>query len=218
MIKLVIATFAVVALTVVPAVQQGQFVNRWGEPPNLNAAGDRLHSFPRKVGDWKSGPDQPPLSEAVCKELGLVEHFHRRYRNEQTGQQVEVLLMVGAPGRLVRHPPDVCYANRANQQVGEPLSLELSGQRHTHQFDVLHFKRRDLPIQRDFVVAYAFSTEDGIWSSPSSPRMQFGGAPVLYKLQVLTDRADRDSTARPKQFLQAFVNEFSAVLVESNEE
>jgi len=213
MSKTIVAIFAVLLLTALPALQQGQFMNRWGEPPNLQAAGKRLHDFPRQIGDWQSGADQRPLAEAVCDELGLTEHLHRRYTHRETGAQVEVLLMVGAPGKLVRHPPDVCYANRANKQLGDTRPLEIETGENAHDFKVLHFRRNQLPLESNFLVAYGFSPGDGLWTSPDSPRIQFGAAPVLYKLQVLTELSDDRGLAVLEEFLTQVAKAFPTVLV-----
>jgi len=126
MFKTAVAIVAVILMTALPAFLQGRFVNRWDEPPNLNLAGRQLHQFPRQVGLWQSAADSRSLSDALCRELGLEAHFHRQYIHDETGDRLHVLLMVGRPGRLVRHPPDVCYANRANQQIGEAAGLAIA--------------------------------------------------------------------------------------------
>ena len=122
--------------------------------------------------------------------------------------------MVGPPGRLVRHPPDVCYANRANRQIGEVIPLEVSSQAEQHQFKLLHFQRMSQPVQNDFWVAYAYATEQGLWTAPTSPRMAFGGEPVLYKLQVLSELPDPGDHQEVCQFLRQLAEAFSVVFVE----
>lgn len=215
MLKTTLAITAVILLTVLPAVLQGRFVNRWGTPRNLSVAGKQLHEFPRQVGDWISVEDERPLSESVCRELGLVEHFHRQYVHAESGERLDVLLMVGPPGRLVRHPPEVCYANRANQQVGDVLPLEVKAGTASHQFKLLNFTRKSQPMPSYFWVAYAYSTEEGRWHTPSSPRMEFGNAHGLYKLQVLAEATDDGAQQRVQEFLGKFVESFPAVLAET---
>ena len=218
MSKATLAIVIVILLTALPAIQQGRLMNRWGEPPNLGAAGSRLHEFPRQMGHWRSGPDQKPLSQPVCEELGLVEHFRRQYAHDKTGEQIEVLLMVGTPGKLVRHPPDVCYANRANQQLGDTVPLEFASKSTTQQFKVLHFKRAKLPMESDFLVAYAFTTGSGAWLAPTSPRMEFGAEPLLYKLQVLSESTGQAGMKQLEEFLTDFVDAFPSVLVSESKE
>ncbi len=210
--KTTIAIIAVILMTALPALLQGRFMNRWGEPPNLNAAANRLKQFPREVSIWRNEIDQSPLSDEVCQELGLEEHFHRQYRRANSTGHLEVLLMVGPPGRLVRHPPSVCYANRANRQVGEAFSLEIVTKSGKHDFQVLRFRKTSGPVQSEFWVAYAYAAEGGTWSTPSSPRMAYGAVPVLYKLQVLVEVRDEPTKEELQGFLEEFVEAFPVVL------
>lgn len=212
MFKTTIAVVAVILLTALPAVLQGRFMNRWSQPPELNQAGEQLHHFPRQFGDWHSAQDERPLSEAVCRELGLVQHFHRQYVHAVTSDRLDLLLMVGPPGKLVRHPPDVCYVNRANQQIGEAISLATVSKAGEHQFELLHFQQKSQPLHQEFWVAYAFATEAGIWSSPASPRMAYGAESVLYKMQVLTEAPQEAHDQSLAEFLKKFTKEFPAAL------
>lgn len=216
--KTLLAIFAATALTVAPAVLEGQYSNRWGSRADLSVAGKQLHEFPRTVGAWQNVEDERPLSDAVCRELGLTEHFHRQYVHSTTGKQVNVLLMVGPPGRLVRHPPDVCYANRANQQLGEVESLEHSGTSARHQFKLLSFQRTSQPVPSNFRVAYAFHDGESSWQTPSSPRMEYGAAPVLYKLQVLSETKEGKESETIDAYLEEFIEAFSVVLLNENAE
>lgn len=216
MTKSLLMIVAAIALTIGPACLHGRFANRWDSPADLSAAGAQLHEFPRQVGQWHNVTDERPLSEAVCRELGLVEHFHRQYRHQTSGERLDVLLLVGPPGRLVRHPPGICYASRGNQTSGEAKPLEISTESENHQFELLSFRRTAQPVPSEFSVAYAFATRDGVWSTPGSPRMTFGGKPVLYKLQVLSERQEVDARADVEKFLAAFVEAFPGVLQSAN--
>lgn len=198
------------ALTVGPAIWHGKISNRWGAPPDLSLAGEQVLEFPRVLGNWKNEVDERSLSEAVCRELGLLEHFHRRYFDAVSGAQVEVLLMVGPPGPLVRHPPEICYANRANQQLGDASLLEVANGANKHNFKMLGFTRIAEPLPGNFHVAYGYADNDARWSTPSSPRVAFGGGSVLFKLQVLSEDSEEASREHIASFLRQFVSVFSA--------
>ena len=217
MIRLLLVTLAAISLTVGPALIQGQYTNRWRTPPNLAAAGVRLHQLPRVFGDWQNSEDERPLSDAVCQELGLTEHFHRQYMHRSTGETVHVLLMVGPPGRLVRHPPDVCYANRANEQIGEIESMRVDAIAEEHQFKLLEFRRTAQPVKSKFQVAYAFNHGEETWNAPDSPRMAYGAASVLYKLQVLTEEQSGEIGSNFEDFLRLFVEQFHLSAAESEQ-
>ncbi|MEM8946768.1 MAG: hypothetical protein AAGD11_16460 [Planctomycetota bacterium] len=213
MTKQLLALTIALALTIGPAILHGRFSNRWETPANLDEAGVRLHELPRQIGSWRNQEDQRQLSVGVRRELGLVGHFHRRYFHANSGQRLDVLLMVGPPGRLVRHPPEVCYANLANERVGDLETLELIGQADAHSFRLLNFRRVVQPAGGEFSVAYAFATHNANWQTPNSPRMAFGAQPLLYKVQVLSDRSAVAARQDIEDFLGGFVDAFSTTTV-----
>jgi hypothetical protein len=65
-------------------------------------------------------------------------------------------------------------------------------------------------LEDEFYVAYAFCF-DNVWSSPDIPRIEYGGKPVLYKMQVLTN-AKQTPTFEYPVYLREFVEQFSTVV------
>ena len=66
-------------------------------------------------------------------------------------------------------------------------------------------------IDGDFFVSYAFGCR-GVWDVPKSPRLAYGGEPVLYKLHVLTDMASEASAESPEgmvNFIELLLPEVS---------
>ena len=45
--RLIVALAAATVLTIVPALIEGHYVNRWGTPPDLKGASERVGKFPR---------------------------------------------------------------------------------------------------------------------------------------------------------------------------
>src|SRR6476659_1413486 len=117
--RLILALAAIAALTIVPALIEGHYVNRWGTPPDLEGAAQRVEQFPREFGSWTFVEDGDPLHPDVCRELGIEGYMTRAYKNRDSGAVVRVLLMVGQSGPLLRNPPYICYANMANEQIGD---------------------------------------------------------------------------------------------------
>jgi hypothetical protein len=211
--KLPLLAIAVIALlTVPPALLQGRYVHRWKTPATQLDAASHLSELPREFGRWRAVEDGEPLSAEVCKELGLSGNIKRTYLDADSGTTIDLLLMVGASGQLVRHPPNICYDNRANQQVGEMETISTTGLEPASSLSLLEYRRNTEAFGTRFLVAYGFSTGEG-WSSPKWPRMTFGGEPMLYKMQLLTPiTADDRTRAVDEQlaFLNKFVQEFSA--------
>ena len=172
-------------LTILPALVHGHYANRWQHPPEVSQLAARLQQFPTMIGDWEMYQEGDPLSTSVQRELGLLGYLTRQYRHRDSGHVVSLLLLVGQPGPLIRHPPDVCYTSRANDPVGDPTTLLVEGEHNTpaNRWRVLNYRRRN-PLSSTFRVAYAHTT-DGVWDTPAWPRLAYGSAPLLYKAQIL---------------------------------
>src|SRR5689334_3843754 len=182
--KILMAVAAAVALTIGPALIEGYYVNRWGTPPDLAGASDQIEKFPREFGKWKFVEAGDSLSEDICRELGIAGYISRTYSNQQTGALVRVLLMVGQSGPLLRHPPYICYASLANEQIGDMTKMQASTTSPAGEFNLLQYKRAHSVTNDRFLVAYGLAT-DAIWKVPALPRIEFGAAPTLYKVQLL---------------------------------
>ena len=206
----IISVVVIGLLTVPPALLQGRYVHRWRTPQTQLDAAD-LNHLPKEFGRWKSLQDGEPLSEEICRELGLSGNLKRTYLNVDTGATVSLLLMVGASGPLVRHPPNICYDNRANQQVGEIESISTKNANPPSSFSLIEYRHIAEAMGSRFLVAYGFSSGQE-WSSPKWPRLKFGGEPMLYKMQLLTlvNGDDRDKAVGEQlAFLDEFVQQFA---------
>lgn len=181
--KLGLAGLAVVVFTLGPAVLHGSYSGRWGTPPQQSTAAAAIDEFPRQLGEWVAVADGEPLTPRIQKELGVAGYIHRAYRHPDLERTALVLLMVGQPGPLVRHPPDICYGSRANTLLDEDrVRVPTSGDQPASEFRVLSYEP-NTQLLESFQVAYAFSA-GGTWSVPRMPRIAFGGEPLLYKAQV----------------------------------
>ncbi len=207
--QLVLALVAVAALTIIPALIEGHYVSRWGTPPDLAGAAERVGSFPREFGNWTFVEDGEALHPEVCRELGIVGYMTRAYKNRKSGATVSVLLMVGQSGPLLRHPPYICYANMANEQIGDMTKLASSTTTPAGEFNLLEYKRARTVTNERFLVAYGLAT-DAIWKVPDMPRIAFGAAPLLYKVQLLAALDPSQSREVGTALLKQFVDDFSA--------
>jgi|tagenome__1003787_1003787.scaffolds.fasta_scaffold20788708_1 hypothetical protein len=207
--RLILALTAVAALTIVPALIEGHYVNRWGTPPDLEGASQRVEKFPREFGSWTFVENGDPLHPEVCRELGIEGYMTRAYKNRNSGALVRVLLMVGQSGPLLRHPPYICYANVANEQIGEMTKIEATTTTPAGEFNLLEYKRARTITNDRFLVAYGLAT-DAIWKVPAMPRIEFGAAPLLYKVQLLTALDPSQSREVGTALLKQFADDFSA--------
>jgi hypothetical protein len=179
---------ALVVLTAAPAVAHGLLSQRWRPAADLSTAALNLEAFPRQFTDWKQQGDEEQMPQDAIDELQCAGYFNRRYVNQKLGRDVTVMLMVGPSGPLIRHPPEICYGNRANRLLYDPVTLTVeTPDSQSHTVRLLRYKNPAV-ASGEFSVCYGWSA-DGSWSVPDYPRVTYGGAPRLYKLQVLTTDA-----------------------------
>ncbi len=86
------------------------------------------------------------------------------YTNRDDGTAVSLLLMVGDSGPLIRHPPYICYANRANEQIGEMTKIRVDTTKPASEFNLLVYRRPQSLTNDRFLVAYSMSVGP-IWSA-----------------------------------------------------
>lgn len=207
------------ALTIAGAFVEGAYSGRWGTPPDLSAAATSIESLPDVIGDWNHIEDGDRLTKSISNELGLIDHVNRVYEHTETGQRVQLLLMVGRPGPLVRHPPTVCYANRAHKQLGDPRWIFATDERdpESDRFQLLTYRPARASGEERFYVAYSHSV-GGRWDTPDLPRLEYGGSPALFKAQTLLNvNTDRDEAPALEE-LTKFLREFIAVFAEMRAE
>jgi len=203
--RIIAALAMVVLFTIVPALVHGYYSNRWGAPADLSAAAERLASFPKTIGKWNYVSDLRELPPAVCEELGLAGYISRDYQNHATGETVSVLLMVGQPGKLLRHEPDVCYANRDNKQEGEAFETKVTPE-DANKFRTLRYTSPSATGEK-FTVTYGMKAEGSNWDVPYWRRFEFTGGSHLFKLQVLST-APSASFERSVKTSKAFLSDF----------
>ncbi len=196
---------AITCLTIPPALVNGHILRRWGVAQELRTHAATLEQIPNQVGAWRYVTAGQPIHPSVRNQLELQGYLHRVYEHSQTHQQIQLLLLVGPAGPLVRHPPEICYGNQANELL-ESGMLTVKPDGRAARFQLLAF-RSEAAVVDDFLVAYAFGC-DGMWDKPDSPRLKYGGEPMLYKLQALTSSSaefDRKKPAGMADFLSSLI-------------
>ena len=124
-IKMFVLVAVLLVVTIVPAVIQGNFAHRWGDPPDLIAAAERLNQVPEQFGDWVKESSGRPMSDVEKEILHCYAHNNNSYRNKTTGQRVDIIMTVGPAGPIVRHNPEFCYECRNAVHVGESSMIKV---------------------------------------------------------------------------------------------
>lgn len=150
----------------------------------LQAAGEAAAQLPTSFGNWRVESSEP-LSEKTLATLSCTAHQSRVYVNDDTGERVSMVLLVGRAGPLVAHTPEVCMSS-VNYRIvasGRPEFVSSDGGRNTFARVELRSNSDSSDSQR---VYYAWRPPKGNWQAPENPRMKLGGSPMLYKLQLAT--------------------------------
>ena len=123
--------------------------------------------------------------------------MHRVYENADTGDQITLAVLVGPPGPIAVHTPEVCYSSQNTTIVTRnkvEVATDTGGDASTFWATVL--KPNSLEAQ-PFRVFYAWSTDGKTWIADDNPRFNFGGAGILYKLQLVADDYLHDDGSDP---------------------
>ncbi len=198
----------VVALTVGVGLVHGKYSNRWGKPADMAGAAERVRSLPELIGDWEMR-DSSDFSENVVKQLQCEGYVNRIYVHRKTGDTVSVAVLVGPPGPISVHTPEVCYPSMNLEviQKAETQKVELEGQ--ANEFSSVLFRSRGLEAEK-LRVWYSWASH-GRWQVPKlSPRMAFSGSPMLFKVQVAS-RVEGAGGKEDADPCQVFINDFVPV-------
>ncbi len=205
-LKAFLPLLLLLAVTIGSGIASGRFDHRWGPSVDLVDAGQRLDQLPEQFGNWHRQAVRP-ISAGVIEMLQCSGSLHHVYRNHETGDVVSLAMFVGPPGPMSVHTPQVCYTLAGHRllQDGRQFKLRESDPPE-EQFWGTTFKANSL--EGGFLrVAHAWNAGNG-WRAPERPRLTFGGAAKLYKVQVATSVATQAELAEHdpcRDFLRDFV-------------
>jgi hypothetical protein len=212
--NLPIVVFAICTLTVAAGLVEGRLTNRWGEPADLVSAGQKLASVPARVGEWDMQSSQP-FDDDVAEMLQCAANFTRVYVNSRTGDTVSVALLVGPPGPTAAHTPEVCYSSQG-RKISESSRVVQIRPDSIPDETLWRMTFRSSDIDEHLLrVLYGWRSPAGPWRAATRPRFEYGGQPMLYKIQLAsltTERSDEDGHDPCQQFLRDFLPALDASL------
>jgi hypothetical protein len=186
---------AAVGVLVATGVINGLWTDRWGVPADVQAAADRCHELPLKIGDWQG--EDSDINERAQALAGIAGYIRRDYTDPSKGT-VSVLLMCGRPGPISLHPPEVCFGGVGYGVVGDKDKYkdakdasDLPAEFWTARFD------KPGPQPDSLRIFYAWS-DGGEWRAPptDAARVIFARSKYLYKLYVIHRRPTTDKTLK----------------------
>jgi hypothetical protein len=174
--------FSLLAVGMVAAcgLVHGYWTDRWYPPDDVRQAAGRLEKLPLVLGDWDG--------HAVETKPGSVDpllagHMQRRYVNRVTGESVSIALVVGRPGPVSIHTPDVCYT-ASGYTVSNRSSAKVAGG--DAEFLCMDAVRARAAEESRLRLYWAWNAGNG-WVTSHDPRLAFAGNRVLFKLYVMRD-------------------------------
>jgi hypothetical protein len=208
---------ALVAATLGAGWVHGRMTNRWGIHPDSNLAAARLRQpLPDRVGQWKL-VREAELESEVIRMLQCPASISRVYEHGQTGDVVSVAVLLGPPGPISVHTPEICYSSHdyAITKEREKTSLTDAAS-HEHSLWEVRMKSNRIDGAQ-LRVLYGWTTGER-WLAAEYPRFGYGGVAHLYKLQLASNSSVTDSLEDfdpAKDFLGQFVAQLQGRIVNS---
>lgn len=193
-------TLVACALVLWSGYLQGRWTGRWAEPADFESAKSRLEGIPSVLGDWESHRELS-LAQEVIEELECRGYVHREYKHRQSGTLVLAFWLVGPSGPTAAHVPEICYSSQNYSITEERSIVQLSDGRSSVWGTPIRKEDVDRGL---FSVLYGWSVGHE-WLAADSPRFEFGGQPLLYKVQVAAP-----DTMSGREFLNAFLDYWHA--------
>ena len=232
--KSFLPTFSIVlaaGLILFSGLIYGRMSNRWGPSPDVRAVAAKLKHIPKQVGSWKYEPSEDKslkdkssekMEDSTVDMLQCAGYIDRTYKNKDTGEIVNMFIILGPPGPTSVHTPEVCYSSqgypiretrqRVTIQNGEEPEEKAQGPE--DEFWATTFRSNDLGAGM-LRIYYAWST-GGAWSATEKPRYAYAGHPYLYKIQLassIPSYGDSEEDDPCRRFLQAFLPKARPYLV-----
>ena len=205
----VVAVVAAVAITTGAGVLHGRLTHRWGPPADLVAASKRLDSVPSDFGNWRA-EESKPLGDVVVRVLQCAGYINRTYVNHETGESVNVAILLGPPGPISVDTPEVCYSSRDLAVIVPAQRVSVRGaDKPEEQFWALTFRSHN--VTGDELRVYYAWTVSGLWQAPEEPRITFGGEGMLYKIQLAAGQP-AGSNSRNRDPCLNFLRDFLPVV------
>jgi hypothetical protein len=171
--------------TVATGVVTGTLGNRWQRPHDLSAVAkslDKLAATPQ-VGPWRL-KETSHLGPEIAKLLHTSGDISCKYVNEQTGDTVDMVVLVGETGPLSTHSPEVCYSSREYQVVSEPESQKIESAAGPAEFLSMTLSSDGLDGS---LLRVWYAWHNGTqWRAPRNARIALRAEPFLYKIQIAT--------------------------------
>lgn len=204
-----------IVITLATGLLQGKMTNRFGIPEDMNESAERLANLKKILekqpfgarGQWRMTNDSK-MTDLVVETLECREYINASFVNSEVpGLQVNGFIILGPPGPVAVHTPEICYSSKNHEITDERERVKIFPKGpQEDEFWGLSMRSRD--VNEDMLRIYYAWTVDGPWTAPDIPRITYGGGSKLFKMQLavkLPPDVNLEKTDACQQFLQAFL-------------
>lgn len=172
-------------VTLATGVVTGTIGNRWQRPHDLGAVAKSLEKITAtpQVGPWRL-TETSRLSPQIVQLLHTSGDLSCKYVNDQTGDSVDLVVLVGETGPLSTHSPEVCYSSREYQVVSEPESQRVESA--AGPAELLSMTLSSEGLDGNLLRVWYAWHNGAQWLAPRNARIDLRAEPFLYKIQVAT--------------------------------
>ena len=183
-------------VTLATGVVTGTLGNRWQRPHDLSAVAKSLEKITAtpQVGPWHL-KETSRLGPEIAKLLHTSGDISCKYVNDQTGDMVDLVVLIGETGPLSTHSPEVCYSSREYQVVSEPESQKIESAAGPAEFLSMTLSSDGLDGS---LLRVWYAWHNGAqWLAPRNARIALRAEPFLYKIQIATYLTGLDDARQP---------------------
>jgi hypothetical protein len=201
-VPVAVAVVLIASLTYWESVYSDRFTGTSINPAEFN---QRFAGLPKdrkdapELGSW-IGVDNP-VTEETLKGAGAVSHVSRTYTNQETGEKVDLWLIVGHSREISRHTPDICYPSQGfamdGTQLKQPIKPDDSNEEadfHTARFRKESALGTGGPLVRVFWAWNPNTEDEKQWVAPDNSKRYFGNNRALYKMYFTSSMKERDES------------------------
>lgn len=192
--------------------------DRWGEPGAEAAEmGKRFEAVPKDIGNGAWIGEDMPVDDQNRKTAGAVKYVSRQYREEKSGREVRLWLIIGHSRDICRHTPNICYPYAGFRQESPQIRHEvpLDG-KDPAQFFTAKFIKENATGRIAERVFWSWNHPDkNKWEAPEDARGHYGLSRALYKVYFTSNVQPSEKTVDDNlaaEFAEVMIPEINKAL------
>jgi hypothetical protein len=168
----------------------------------------KLDAFPKEIGVWKSEPVE--ITKKVLSVAQAEAHMSRLYQKTTSSEAFNVLVLVGSPGAMGAHTPEVCYEGLGYERAGKVEKLSIPGETSSVLWTTLFEKPKQAGQTLEVIWGHGVGAR---WIATDTPRMDFADQSLIFKVYISRLKPSSRAEDDLPKFLELFFQEFRTAFV-----